>query len=65
MEPVVLTDVDGVVICSDSGVPFVIAKDMAGKVFVSQAGNKDFSLMLQSIGYLENEVPTVETGSRV
>ena len=57
--PSTVSDVDGVVICTDSGVPVTVAKDMEGKAFVCKAGDKNFGLMLEALGYRKDEVPEV------
>jgi len=61
--PVDMGEVDGVVIQTDSGVPVAVGQDLEGKVFVSQAGDKNFGLMLQALGYREDEVPEVVPAS--
>jgi len=57
--PISIEDVDGVVICTDGGSPVTVAKDMEGKAFVSKAGEKNFALMLEVLGYRKDEVPEV------
>ena len=55
--PTDIEGVDGVVICTDAGVPVTVAKDMEGKAYVSKAGDKGYALMLESLGYRRDEVP--------
>ena len=57
--PIVIEGADSAVICTDEATPVIVGKDIEGKVFVVKAGDKSFALMLQSLGYRQDEVPEV------